>query len=165
VAGEATMMIKARFRLLAVLLATALHAQVNRQEHMNQQVKATWALIETGAVTRVLVFHVPDSMMTRVAITPKALLSMAASEYEIRGKIEERLKPVFAAMTFQQEDRIPDLRWGLQFYDAGNHKVGEVFVDKFGRYGYVSGRSGSFQAEKSGSNLAQELHKLTGDRR
>lgn len=157
---------KKKFWLVAVMLIpTGLLAQVSQREGANNQVNTTTALIESGAVTRVLIFHVPDATMTRVALTPKALLSMAGSGYEITTDIKERLKPVFAGMTFQKADRVPDLRWGLLFYGADNHEIGEVFVDKFGQYGYVNRESGAFQPEHPGSNLAKELHKLIGNPR
>jgi hypothetical protein len=160
------MKIKMRFWLLAaMLISTGLPAQVSPREGTDNQVNKTKSLIESGAVTRVLIFHVPDSTMTRVALTPKALLSMAGSGYEITTDIKERLKPVFEGMTFEKGNRVPDLRWGLLFYGADNHEIGEVFVDKFGQYGYVNRESGSFQSEHRGSNLTKELHKLTGDPR
>lgn len=156
---------KMKFWLLAIMLVPfGLFAQGSPRESSDNQV-TTKSLIESGAVTRVLIFHVPDSTMTRVALTPKALLSMAGSGYEITTNIKERLKPVFAGMTFQKGNRVPDLRWGLLFYGADNHEIGEVFVDKFGQYGYVNRETGSFQSEHPDSNLAKELHKLTGDTR
>ena len=151
--------------LAIMLVPFGLFAQGNPREGAGNDVRTPKALIESGAVARVLIFHVPDSTMTRVALTPKALLSMAGSGYEITTDIKERLKPVFAGMTFQKENRVPDLRWGLLFYGADNHEIGEVFVDKFGQYGYVDREAGSFQSEHPGSNLAKELHKLTGDLR
>lgn len=154
-----------KFWLLTIMLVSSgLFAQGNPRKSSDNQV-TTKALIESGAVARVLIFHVPDSTMTRVALTPQALLSMAGSGYEITTDIKERLKPVFAGMTFQKENRIPDLRWGLLFYDVNNREIGSVFVDKFGRYGYVNKVAGLFQSDHPGSNLAKELHKLTGDSR
>jgi hypothetical protein len=152
--------------LLAILLVPFnLVAQGTSREGTGNDVRTPKALIESGAVARVLIFHVPDSTMTRVPLTPKALLSIAGSGYEITTDIKERLKPVFGGMTFEKGNRVPDLRWGLLFYGANNHEIGEVFVDKFGQYGYVNKESGAFQSEQHGSNIAKELHKLTGDLR
>jgi hypothetical protein len=151
------------FWLLAItLVPIGLFAQSNPRGSNDNQVRTTKALIESGAVTRVLIFHVPDSTMTRVALTPQALLSMAGSGFEITADIKERLKPVFSGMSFQKEKQIPDLRWGVLFYDVNNREIGSVFVDKFGQHGYVNREAGSFQADHPGSNLANELHRLTG---
>ncbi len=150
--------------LFAIMLVPfGLFAQGNPGE--STQVKTPNALIESGAVARVLIFHVPDSTMTRVALTPKALLSIAGSGYEITADIKERLKPVFSGVSFQKKEHTPDLRWGVLFYDVNNREIGEVFVDKFGQYGYVNREAGSFEADRPGFNIAKELHKLTGDRR
>ncbi len=151
--------------LAIMLVPFGLFAQGNPKKSAGNEVRTPKALIESGAVTRVLIFHVPDSTMTRVALTPQALLSMAGSSFEITTDIKERLKPVFAGITFQKEKRVPDLRWGLLFYDANNREIGSVFVDKFGQYGYVNREAGSFQSDHPGSNLAKELHRLTGDPR
>jgi hypothetical protein len=157
---------KVMFWLLTVMLVpVCLLAQSSPRESSDNQVKTPNALIENGAVTRVLIFHVPDSTMTRVALTPQALLSMAGSGFEITGDIKERLRPVFAGVSFQKEKHTPDLRWGVLFYDVNNHEIGEVFVDKFGQYGYVNREAGSFAGDHPGFNIAKELHKLTGDRR
>lgn len=151
--------------LAIMLVSLGLFAQSNPREGTGNEMRTPKALIESGAVARVLIFHVPDSTMTRVALTPEALLSMAGSSFDVTTDIKERLKPVFAGMTFQKEKRIPDLRWGLLFYDSDNREIGSVFVDKFGNYGYVNREPGSFQSDHPGSNVAKELHRLTGDPR
>lgn len=73
-----------------MLVSSGLFAQGNPRKSSDNQV-TTKALIESGAVARVLIFHVPDSTMTRVALTPQALLSIAGSGYEIaRGRDLQR---------------------------------------------------------------------------
>ena len=95
---------KVIFWLLTVMLVpVGLFAQSSPRESSDNQVKTPNALIENGAVTRVLIFHVPDSTMTRVALTPQALLAMAGSGFEITADIKERLRPVFAGVSFQME--------------------------------------------------------------
>ena len=152
--------------LFAIMLVPfGLLAQSNPQEGIGSKMNTPKALIESRAIARVLIFHVPDSTMTRVVLTPQALLSMAGSGFEITTDIRERLEPVFAGMSFQHEKHVPDLRWGILFYDVNNREIGSVFVDKFGQYGYVNREPRSFQSDHQGSNLAKELHKLTGDQR
>jgi hypothetical protein len=151
--------------LTMILVPVGLLARSSHRESGNNEVNHPNALIENDAVTRVLIFHVPDSTMTRVALTPQALLSMAGSGFEITGDVRERLRPVFAGVSFQKEKHTPDLRWCVLFYDVNNHEIGEVFVDKFGQYGYVNREAGSFAGSHPGFNIAKELHKLTGDRR
>lgn len=148
--------------LMIILVPFDLFAQSNLRENRDNQMSMN-ALIENGAVTRVLIFHVSDSISTRVPVTPQALLSMAGSSYEITTDIKKRLDPVFAGVKFQKRNRVPDLRWGLLFYGADNHEIGEIFIDQFGHSGYVNKVAGEFQSDHPNSNLVKELHRLTGN--
>jgi hypothetical protein len=152
--------------LLTILLVpVGLLAQRSPGESNNSQVKTPNALIESGAVSRVLIFHVADSVSTRGSLSPQGLMSIAGSAFEITTDIKERFRPVFSGVSFQNEKCTPDLRWGILFYDVRNREIGEVFVDQFGHYGYVNGEVGSFAGDHPGFNIAKELHTLTGDRR
>ena len=121
------------------------------------------SLIESDAVAKVLVIHLTDSTMTRVSVTRQALLSMASSTFEITTDIKKRLDPVFTGISYEKESHTPDLRWGVLFRNVHNREIGSVFVDKFGEHGYVNKEAVRFRVAQSGSNLAKELHKLTGD--
>jgi hypothetical protein len=152
--------------LSAILLVqSSLLAQGSFRENSDIQVRAPMALIDNVAVARVVILHLPDSTMTRVALTPQAFLSIADSRFEMTSDIKERLGPAFSGMSIQIEKQIPDLRWGLLFYDMNNREIGSIFVDKFGQYGYMNQEPGSFKPDHLGSNLVKELHRITGDLR
>jgi hypothetical protein len=151
--------------LAIALIPTNFLEQGTTQESQGSRMTTLQQQIETGAVARVLIIHLPDSMMTRVAVDRAALLSMARSRFEIRTNIKDRLNPLFSRLSFQPEHQTPDLRWGIILYDKKSKEIGSLFVDKFGQYGYLDHEVGCFRTNDNNVILAAELHKLTGDLR
>jgi hypothetical protein len=150
---------------LSVMLLIALvgtFAQSSSHVSTADEIEKLNSLLKDGAVADVRMLHLHDSTMTRVNVTRDALLSMASYDVKWRDHISETFAPFFSGMLVKQENHTPDLRWGILFYDSQNHEIASVYVDKFGRYGYVDGQTVSFRNTGIRDNLAVRLHKITG---
>ena len=119
------------------------------------------SLLDEGTVAKVQVLHMPDSTLTRAAVSQEALRSIASSVVNFKDHLAETFNPLFSGISVKRENHRPDLRWGVLFYDAQDHEIGSVFVDKFGRYGYLNGQTVSFDTGFFNANLATRLHKIT----
>jgi hypothetical protein len=122
------------------------------------------ALLKQGAVGKVRVLHVRDSMLTRVAVSKDALHSIATSTQDFSDQITEKFGSLLSGVSVKTEKHIPDLRWGLFFYGPQDHEIGSLFVDGFGQYGYLNDQAVSFETGTFARNLAKRLHKITGIR-
>jgi hypothetical protein len=122
------------------------------------------ALLKQGAVGKVRVLHVHDSMLTRVAVSKDALRSIATSTQDFSDQIAEKFGSLLSGVSVKTETHTPDLRWGVFFYDPQGQEIGSLFVDQFGQHGYLNDQTVSFQTGTSARNLAKRLHKITGIR-
>jgi len=122
------------------------------------------ALLKQGAVGKVRVLHVHDSMLTRVAVSKDALRSIATSTQDFSDQIAEKFGSLLSGVSVKTETHTPDLRWGVFFYDPQGREIGSLFVDQFGQHGYLNDQTVSFQTGSSAHNLAKRLHKITGIR-
>ena len=122
-------------------------------------------LLRGGTIAKVQVLHLPDSALTRVAVTPGTLRSIASDTKTFSVNIGATFDPSLSGIAAKLENHPSDLRWGVLFYDAQGQEVASVFVDKFGRYGYLNGQTVSFNAGALGTDLAGRLHMITGIKR
>jgi hypothetical protein len=149
--------------MLLFLAPSYLVAQPPTQGARDEHRKPLSSALEIRKVKRVTIVHMPDSIMTRVNITPEALRRLASSTFEISDHVEEKLSPVLSQVYFQHEDHSPDLRWGVLFFDVQNREVGSVYADALAHYGYVNGETVGFHTDWWVPNIAKRLHELTGD--
>lgn len=122
------------------------------------------ALLKQGAVAKVRVLHLKDSMLTRVAVSKDDLRAIATSTQDFSDQIAEKFASLLSGVSVKTETHTPDLRWGLFFYDPQGQEIGSLFVDQFGQHGYLNDQAVSFQTGTSARNLAKHLHKITGIR-
>jgi hypothetical protein len=122
------------------------------------------SLLPGSTAAKVQVLHMPDSVLTRSAVTPQALRSVASLTQTYRDHVGRTLDQMLSGISVKRDNHTPDLRWGVLFYDANYHEIASVFVDKFGRYGYLNGEMVSFDAGTSATDLATRLHQITGIR-
>ena len=153
---------------LAIFLlvgSLSLFAQRVSESDPERNMENLRSMLENGTVVKVQVLHVPDSTLTRVGLSPEALRSIASINRTFSGPIKETFKPLLSGVSAKKEDQKPDLRWGLLFYDSQDHEIATVFVDKFGRYGYLGSSTVSFETGTFSANLARRLHRLISDSR
>jgi hypothetical protein len=150
-------------RLILFLLVPAFaFGQSGSQSNSGADMEALKALLKGGSAAKVQVLHMPDSALTRVAVTPQVLRSIASATKTFSQDLEGTFDPVLSGISVKRENHAPDLRWGVLFYDSQNHEIASLFVDKFGQYGYLNGEEVSFDAGFLGANIARRLHKTTG---
>ncbi len=94
-----------------------------------------------GSVIRVQILQIPARVLTRTRITPEMLQRQFHYELTIRdirgGVYERKLAALAKATTVKPRAEMPDLRWGVIFYDAGEKPVVAFYFDKTGNYGAV----------------------------
>jgi hypothetical protein len=149
---------------LALIIPALMSAQTSSRGNPPVDLEKLAALLKQGAVGKVRVLHVRDSMLTRVAVSKDALRSIATSTQEFSDQIAEKFGPLLSGVSVKKEDHTPDLRWGVLFYDAQGQEIGSLFVDKFGQYGCLNDQTVSFATGTLARNLAKRLHKTTGIR-
>jgi hypothetical protein len=149
------------FLLVAPVLMSA---QTSSPGDPQVELEKLAALLKQGAVGKVRVLHVHDSMLTRVAVSKDALRSIATSTQDFSDQIAEKFGSLLSGVSVKTETHTPDLRWGVFFYDPQGQEIGSLFVDQFGQHGYLNDQAVSFQTGTSARNLAKRLHKITGIR-
>jgi hypothetical protein len=146
------------FLIVPVLMS----AQTSSQGDPQVDLEKLAALVKQGAVGKVRVLHVHDSMLTRVAVSKDALRSIATSTQDFSDQIAEKFGSLFSGASVKTDNHTPDLRWGVFFYDRQGQEIGSLFVDKFGQYGYLNDQTVSIETGTFARNLAKRLHKITG---
>ena len=122
------------------------------------------SLITQGAIGRVRIIHLKDSIETRVNVTKEALRRLANYNLEFSDHLAEKFAPPLSGVSIKREHHQPDLPWGVFFYDPKDLLIASLFVDMFGQYGYLNDQNVSFQANSATRNLAKDLHGITGIR-
>jgi hypothetical protein len=153
------------YKLIFFLIVPILmSAQTSSRGDPQVDLEKLTTLLKQGAVRRVSVLHVHDSMLTRVAVNKDTLHSIATSTQDFSDQITEKFDSLLSGVSVKTVNHTPDLRWGVFFYDPRGQEIGSLFVDKFGQYGYLNYQTVSFETGTSVRNLAKRLHKITGIR-
>ena len=150
--------------IFLAIVPVLISAQTSSQGDPRVDLEKLASLLKQGTVGKVKVLHVHDSTLTRVAVSKEALQSTATSNLDFSDQIAEKFGPLLSGVSVKKEDRTPDLRWGVFFYDAKGQEIGALLVDKFGQHGYVNDQTVSFKTGASERNPAKRLHKITGIR-
>ena len=109
-----------RIHKLIFLLLVApvlMSAQTSSPGDPQVELEKLAALLKQGAVGKVKVLHVHDSMLTRVAVSKDDLHSIATSTQDFGDQIAEKFDSLLSGVSVNTETRTPDLRWGVFFYD------------------------------------------------
>ena len=149
-------------RVIFIWIVPVLMAAQTSPRNPQVDLEKLAALLKHGTVGKVTVLHVHDSMLTRVAVSKDALHSIATSSQDFSDEIAEKFDSLLSGVSVKTDNHTPDLRWGVFFYDPQGHEIGSLFVDKFGRYGYLDDQTVSFETNTFPRNLAKRLHKITG---
>lgn len=112
-------------------------------------VDALIASLERGEVVRVEILEMPPRILTRTRITPAMLEKQFHYMVTIRDLRDSllRSKILEAAKSISVEPRadMPDLRWGVVFYDEKNARINALYFDKTGKSGAVGNTAVSFK--------------------
>ncbi|HEY8297470.1 MAG TPA: hypothetical protein VIG32_05560 [Candidatus Baltobacteraceae bacterium] len=95
-----------------------------------------------------IVYHVSDRLMTRVAIAPERVRFYPnATVYRRSGEeIARLLEAAEIARPVAKDTRV-DARWLVEFYDRSGRNIGSISCDKFGGHGTIGGRHVAFSSD------------------
>lgn len=150
--------------MIMFVVPTLVMPQVSSGDDPQDRLENVASLLTKGAVGKVTVVHLKDSMETRINVSKQALQTLATSTLDFNDGIGDKFGPLLSSVSVKKGHHKSDLRWGLHFYDSKNQEIFSLFVDQFGQYGYVNDDAVLFANNKSGHNLAASLHKITGIR-
>lgn len=102
------------------------------------------------------VYYFPEDILTRAALSPKALVSRAYGTISMHD-----LDAISTAYSIAAHDPgssasgVSDVRWGVVFSDGEGREVRSFFFEASGRGGYTAGRHSQF-----GGKLLRWLRKM-----
>jgi hypothetical protein len=97
--------------------------------------------IRTGKVQHLEIFQIPPDFVTRTRITPDALEKEFFYRLTIRDlqntTYRRSLMEVLASVSATARTEIPDLRWGVVFFDETERRIGSLYFDAVGNSGTI----------------------------
>lgn len=115
------------------------------------QLNSLVASLENREIGKLEILQIPPGISTRVAIIPETLEKQFHYKITIRdmrgGRYRESLLEALKSISAQPEPEMPDLRWGLLFYDLNGARVGAIYFDKWGKRGAVGDIPVSFKGK------------------
>jgi hypothetical protein len=144
-----------RFLVIVLCLSACAYGQTNPRaatENLRSQLK--------GNVRTVEILRMPDEVLTRVNVSPEQLPLLAHYTVTLNAEFESSIGSLLSAADPKPGTEDSDLRWGVLFRDASGREIGAIFVDRFGKKGYVNKEKVIF-----GSNLAKRLRQIIRDLR
>jgi len=139
------------FLMLLLLYPVTAVAQRTAQDGVD----SLRAFLQNGRITRIEILRDPDDVNYIVDITPDALRSDPNYKITFNDVRQTAFPSLLSEALPKASKRRIDLRWGILFSNAKGQEVGSIFVDHFGKTGYVNGEPVAF-----GSNLAVQLRAI-----
>lgn len=137
--------------LLSLFIPMSLTAQNSTQNHVDN----LKALLKGRAIKRIELLRIPDEVMTRTAVDQEFVRSGAWYKVVFNKDFENTFDSLLSVTSPKTTRKNSDLRWGVIFYDASGQEVGSIFVDKFGKTGYLNKDAVSF-----GTDVAKRLRQV-----
>ena len=136
-----TKIIASAFLLLAVLNACGQADVATVKSQAQAQVDTLTAKLLRHEVGKVEILQIPPDVLTYVAVTPETLEKQFHYKLVIRnitsGAYRDEFIKAMKSITVQEESEMPDLRWGIIFYDRNDNRLGAIYFDKWGKRGAV----------------------------
>ncbi|HEX4007469.1 MAG TPA: hypothetical protein VHX60_14935 [Acidobacteriaceae bacterium] len=124
-------------------------------------IKALQSAIANGKVSHVRLLHASDTLLTRIAVSPQQLRSIATYSGDFKDGIKENFSPVLAGLKVNGGTGVADVRWGLIFTGTDGKEIGSIFVDKWGKAGYVNDEVVAFDTGFFERSLATRLREIS----
>jgi hypothetical protein len=142
-------------KLLLSALLCLLSATSSAQITSDDSLATLKQQIQSRAIASVVVLHMPDDVLTRVAVTPELMWKWAETKVILDDAQRAKLQSLIDATNAKPSPEKSDLRWGILFYNSSGIEIASVFVDHFGQKGYVNNQPVQFS-----KNLSTPLHLL-----
>lgn len=141
------------FCFLPCLLPLTVSAQKNEvsTKDAKSHVNLISAKLSNAEIVRIEVINMPSQILTRTRITPEMLEKQFYYKLtirDIRSNVRKKklLEAVRSIVVLPQAE-MPDIRWGIIFYDVNDSRVGAIYFDKKGGHGAVEGVPVSFKGD------------------
>jgi hypothetical protein len=108
--------------------------------------------LSNNEIVRIEIINIPSRILTRTRITPEMLekrFYYKLTISDIRGNTREKeLVEALKSATVRPLSEMPDIRWGIIFYDANDRRAGAIYFDTAWRgRGAVAGIPISFKGD------------------
>lgn len=143
--------------MLCIVLLSALTngcAKGGQPEEKSQaqlQVDTLIAKLANFDIGMVEILQIPPEVETPWAVSPDMLEKQFQYKLIIRnirvGAGRDKLLEAMKSVSVVPQSRMPDIRWGLIFYDASEKRVGAVYLNQFGDSGVVGDIPVSFKGK------------------
>jgi hypothetical protein len=111
------------------------------QGSAREQFDTIRARLSSGEVARVEILQIPKGEMKFALVTPEMVelayfYKFTINEVAMKKEQGALLEAVNSA-TITVLEKMPDLRWGLIFYDRRGNRLGAMYFNELGNYGAV----------------------------
>jgi hypothetical protein len=97
--------------------------------------------LERDEISRVEIVFVPPRILTRVAITPETIEGIYHYKFTIRelrnGLYHQDLARAVKTVSLESREDLPDMRWGIIFYDTTDQRVAGIYLNGTGGEGAI----------------------------
>jgi len=104
-------------------------------ESQPQDVRNAIAVLEAGTVSRIEYYYLPESILTRSALTPDRLVANAPYRATLETPPRANLVEIadgLAGSTYTPMENPGDIRLGVEFYGDSGQKFLSIFFDQSG---------------------------------
>jgi hypothetical protein len=104
-------------------------------ESKPQDISAAIGVLEAGSVSKIEYYYLPESVLTRSALTPDHLIANAPYRATLKEASRAKLVEVAQGLidsTYTRVDNPGDIRFGVEFYGESGQKFLSIFFDQSG---------------------------------
>lgn len=131
--------------------SSAQGSEMGGNEKKQSLMDAIASMLVNRDIGRVEILQIPPNVLTRARITPEMLERQFDYKLIIRdmrgGEYREELAEAVKSTSIEPQSEVPDLRWGMIFYDPNGNRVGAIYFDKWGKNGVVGDIPVSFKGD------------------
>lgn len=126
---------------------------MNAPNAAQSRIDALIVSLRSSGIGRVEILQIPPRILTRTRVTPDMLERSFHYKLIIQdvrgGAYNPDLQAALSSTSVQPATDMGDLRWGVMFFDAAEHRVASLYFDASGRRGAVDSLPVSFNGDLS----------------
>jgi hypothetical protein len=135
----------------ALLIGSAQADEKTGANEAQSQIADLYQKLHESKIHRVEILHIPHGRTSSISITPEELekdyfyklINRKADSLEF----QVRLGKVLETIRVQPESEMPDIRWGIIFYDISERRLGAIYLNGYGDRGVVGNIPVSFRGD------------------
>jgi len=140
--------------VISLLLSITVFAGNEIMKDKNQvqsQIDSIATKLFKREIGKIEILQIPPEISTRTRITPEILEKQFDYKLTIRdargGVYREKLAELLKSLVVRPQSEMPDIRWGIIFYNVDDSRVGAIYFDKWGSRGAVADIPVSFKGD------------------